>query len=102
MNWAQVTDINGSATAQEAMARILANESKIDDAFNMLQSKSQQIKNSRIYSVFARVALLKNDLATARQADQSAIALGNPWSPYLDQAVESKTLESKVFGLVTK
>ena len=68
----------------------------------MLQSKSQQTNNSRIYSVLARVALLKNDLATARQGYQSAIALGNPWSPYLDQAVKSKALESKGFGLVTK
>lgn len=89
----------GNGIAQEAMAMILVKESKIDDAFNMLQSESQQIKNSRMYSVLARVALLKNDLATARQAYQSAIELGNPWSPYLDQAVKSKALESKEFLL---
>jgi tetratricopeptide (TPR) repeat protein len=87
----------GNGIAQEALAMILVKDSKIEEASAMLQKESQLVRNSRIYAALARVALLQNDIVTAEKSFLTAIEIGNPWSPYLDLALKSKSVESKDF-----
>lgn len=87
----------GNGIAQEALAMILVKNSKTEEASAMLQKESQLVKNSRIYAALARVALLQNDIVTAEKSFLTAIEIGNPWSPYLDLALKSKSAESKDF-----